>query len=77
METMGINWGFLFIELIIITVFIGLPIISLIDLAKKKLSGTPLAIWVLVICAVPLLGSLAYWIIKPTPEKIDIIRNNR
>jgi hypothetical protein len=48
---------------------LGLPILSLIDLAKKKLSGTPLAVWVLVICAVPVLGSLAYWIIKPIPEK--------
>lgn len=69
MEAMGINWGFLFIELMIITLLIGLPVISLIDLAKKKLSGMPLAIWALVICVVPLLGSLAYWIIKPTAEK--------
>ena len=37
-------------------------------LAKKKMSGTPLAVWVLIICAVPLLGVLAYWIIKPTAE---------
>ncbi|HEX9331110.1 MAG TPA: PLDc N-terminal domain-containing protein [Anaerolineales bacterium] len=49
-------------------VLIGLPIISLIDLAKKKLNGTPLAIWVLVICGVPFIGSLAYWIVKPTTE---------
>jgi phospholipase D-like protein len=68
MEALGINAGPLFIELVIITLMIGLPVISLIDLAKKKLSGTPLAIWVLVICAVPLLGWLAYWIIKPTAE---------
>jgi predicted dehydrogenase len=41
---------------------------EVIDLARKKLSGTPLAVWVLVICVVPVLGSLAYWIIKPTAE---------
>ena len=69
MEPLGINIGLLLIQLLIVIVMIGLPVISLIDLAKKKLSSTPLAIWVLVICAVPLLGSLAYWIIKPTPEK--------
>lgn len=69
MEPLGINAGLLLIQLPIAVVMIGLPIISLIDLAKKKLSGTPLAIWVLVICAIPVLGSLAYWIIKPTPEK--------
>jgi len=27
-----------------------------------------LMIGLLVICAVPLVGSLAYWIIKPTPQ---------
>jgi hypothetical protein len=69
MEPLGINTGLLLIQLIVVLVVIGLPMISLIDLAKKKLSGTPLAIWVLVICAVPVLGSLAYWIIKPTPER--------
>ncbi len=68
MEALGINTGLLFVQLMISMVLIGLPIISLIDLAKKKLSGMPLAIWVLVVCAVPLIGSLAYWIIKPTAE---------
>ena len=68
MEPLGINAGLLLIQSIFVIVMIGLPIISLIDLARKKLSGTPLALWVLVICAVPLLGSLAYWIIKPTAE---------
>lgn len=57
------------IELIIPIVLIGFPLISLIDLGKKKLSGTPLALWVLIICVVPLLGPLAYWITKPVPEK--------
>jgi len=69
MEPLGINTGLLLIQSMIGIVLIGLPVISLIDLARKKLSSTPLAIWVLVICAVPLLGSLAYWIIKPTFEK--------
>lgn len=68
MEELGINTSLLFVQLMISMVLIGLPSISLIDLAQKKLSGTPLAIWVLVICAVPLVGSMAYWIIKPTAE---------
>ena len=68
MDALGINGWLLLIQLIPIIVFIGLPIIALVDLAKKKMSGTPLAVWVLVICAVPLLGVLAYWIIKPTAE---------
>jgi hypothetical protein len=60
--------GLLAIQIFFVLVMLGLPIISLADLARKKLTGTPLAIWVLVICVVPLLGSLAYWIIKPTVE---------
>lgn len=68
MDALGINGWLLLIQLTPIILFIGLPIIALFDLAKKKMSGTPLAVWVLIICAVPLLGVLAYWIIKPTAE---------
>jgi hypothetical protein len=68
MEPLGINIGLLFIQVVVVMFMLGPPIISLIDLARKKLSGTPLAIWVLVICVVPILGSMAYWIIKPTAE---------
>lgn len=68
METLGINLWFLLIQAVFVVLLIGLPLISLIDLAKKKLSGTPLALWALVICAVPLLGALAYWIVKPAAD---------
>ena len=68
MDGLGINTGLLLVQLIPAMVLIGFPIISLIDLKKKILSGTTLAIWVLIICAIPLIGSLAYWIIKPSSE---------
>jgi hypothetical protein len=68
MEPLGINVGLLLIQLFFVLIMLGLPIISLVDLARKKLSGTPLAMWVLIICVVPVLGSLAYWIVKPTAE---------
>ncbi|MFN8384412.1 MAG: hypothetical protein U0V02_20910 [Anaerolineales bacterium] len=68
METLGINSGLLFVQMIVLLVVFGLPIISLFDLRKKKLDGIALGIWVLVICIVPVIGSLAYWIIKPTSE---------
>lgn len=68
MEPLGINIGLLLVQSIFPIILIGFPIISLIDLGKKKISGTTLAIWVLIICAVPFLGPLAYWIIKPTAE---------
>lgn len=68
MEPLGINVGLLLIQILIVVFTIGLPVISLIDLARKKLTGTPLAIWALLICAVPVIGSVAYWIIKPSAE---------
>lgn len=68
MDPLGLSFSALIVQAVFVTLLIGLPIISLIDLAKKNLSGTPLAVWVLVICAVPVLGSMAHWIIKPTPE---------
>jgi hypothetical protein len=68
MDAIGINPLLLLIELIPVILFIGLPIIALIDLAKKKMRGTSLALWVLIICAIPALGALAYWIVKPIPE---------
>jgi hypothetical protein len=58
-ETLGINFGLLLIQIISVIVFIGFPILSLFDLAKKGLRGTPLALWAFIICVVPLIGSLA------------------
>jgi len=70
MDALGINVGLLLIQFVFVAAMIGLPVVSLIDLARKKLPGTPLALWVLVICVVPVLGPLAYWIVKPTPVNI-------
>jgi hypothetical protein len=67
MEAIGINFSLLFVQLMALIALI-FPILTLFDLARKKLTGTQLALWVLVICAVPLLGPLAYWIIRPTSE---------
>jgi hypothetical protein len=68
MDALGLNLGLLLGQFFFTALLVGLPIISLIDLARKRLSGIPLAVWALVICIVPVLGSLAYWIIKPTAE---------
>ena len=66
MQPMGFNIGLS--EVLLVILLIGLPVISLIDLAKKKLSAIPLAIWAFLICIVPILGSVAYWIIRPRAE---------
>jgi hypothetical protein len=68
MEPLGISTQEIFIEALILLLFIGLPILSLIDLARRKLTGVPLAIWAVFIVVVPLMGSVAYWIIRPSGE---------
>jgi hypothetical protein len=66
MQPAGIGLGLS--EVLIVILLLGLPIVSLIDLARRKLTGIPLAIWAVIIVVVPLMGSIAYWIIRPTAE---------
>lgn len=73
MDALGINFGMLLAQSIIPVVLFVFPMISLIDLAGKKLTGIPLALWVLVICAIPILGASAYWIVKPTAENTKLM----
>ena len=66
MQTAGFGLGPS--EVLLVILLIGLPIISLIDLARKKLTGIPLAVWAVFIVVVPVMGSIAYWIIRPSAE---------
>jgi threonine/homoserine efflux transporter RhtA len=68
MDALGINWGMLGIQLVVALLLLALPLTALIDLGRKKLDSLPSAIWALTICLVPLLGALAYWIVKPSNE---------
>jgi hypothetical protein len=68
MDALGINAGLLVIQLAVLLFLLVLPITALIDLRRKKLDNLPLAIWALTICLIPMLGALAYWIIKPSNE---------
>lgn len=71
MESLGINFGFLLVQilnLLIVFGWITVAIVSLFNLRNRRLTGTPLVMWALIICAIPILGALAYWIIKPSAE---------
>ena len=69
MDAIGINFGFLVVQLLAVLLWLGLPVITLLHLRNQKLNGVPLALWVLLICAIPVLGALAYWIVRPSAEK--------
>ena len=68
MDALGINAGMFITQVILAMLFFALPILSLVDLAKRKLTGIPLAIWAVFIVLVPVMGSIAYWIIRPSAE---------
>ena len=68
MDALRINVGLLLTQAIIPVGLFIFPLISLIDLGRRKLTGATLALWALIICAIPILGASAYWIIKPTAE---------
>jgi hypothetical protein len=69
MDALGINFGFLIVQLLAVLLWLGLPVTTLLHLRNQKLNGVPLVLWVLLICAIPVLGALAYWIVRPSAEK--------
>lgn len=73
MESLGINVGFLIVQLIGFLLMSGWAIFSLITLAalrRQQLPAMPQAIWAALIVLAPILGALAFWIVKPgQPEK--------
>jgi hypothetical protein len=67
-ESFGINFGLLFrllFTLALPLVWLLLSLLALLALRGRGLTGSTLAIWVLIIVAVPFLGALAVWIVQP------------
>ena len=65
MEALGINWGFLIIQMLIFGCWPFLSLIALFALRRKRLTGTNQALWALLMVAIPVLGALAFFIVKP------------
>ena len=68
MESLGINLGLLITQLVSFFIIGGYPILSLVALfalRRNRLTGTNQAIWALFIIAIPFLGALAFFIVKP------------
>jgi uncharacterized membrane protein YhaH (DUF805 family) len=65
----GLNAGYLLVQLIslaIVVAWIVLLVMCLVRLRATNLSSTTKAIWVLILAAIPVLGAVAYLIVKPT-----------
>lgn len=51
-----------------LALIVGWPVLALLalfSLRRRNLDTSTMAIWVLIILAVPYLGALAYWIMRP------------
>ncbi len=66
MEPIGINWGILIINLLLIGSWPLFSIIALLGLRRSHLTGTNQVLWALLVVAVPVLGALAFFIVKPS-----------
>ena len=65
MNTFVLSTTFLFLNAVLLISWIILAIIALVKLSNRKLPATPKAIWVLIVLGIPILGAIAFFIVKP------------
>ncbi len=74
MMTHGFGFGFgyvlmqVFIFLMVIA-WVVASLVALFSLKKAALSAITKALWVMILLGIPVLGVIAYFIIKPTEEE--------
>ncbi len=66
METLGMNWGILIINVLIVGSWPFFSIIALLALRRSHITGTDQALWALLVVAIPILGALAFFLVKPS-----------
>ena len=66
MEMLGINWGYLMAQVLVCGIYPILSLIALLSLRRTHLTGINQVLWALLIVAIPVLGALAFFIVKPT-----------
>ena len=72
MDALGINFVYLAVQLCICGLFVAgivLPIIAILQLRKRHfVNETDKALWVLIIIMAPIIGAVAFFILKPGKE---------
>ncbi len=77
MTVQGYSWGIYLIQLL--AFFAGWPVLSIIGLLavrRRKLAATAQVIWSVLIVAVPIMGTVAFWLVAPG-EKGDTPLDNQ
>jgi hypothetical protein len=62
MQAMGILWG------VIAVLFVFVAIVSIADVVRRHLGAGRTAAWIALIIIFPVVGSLAYWALRKTPQ---------
>ena len=68
----GFGFGYVLMQVFFFLLLIGwvvASIVALFALRNVKLSSIAKALWVLIILGIPVLGVIAYFIIRPTEEE--------
>jgi hypothetical protein len=68
--------GFMLLQLLnclIPIIWLGLSITALLMLKKRSLGETATVLWAILICILPVLGAIAFWIISPKGNEQDAV----
>ena len=68
----GFGFGYVLFQVLIFLMIVGWVVASLVavvGLKKAKLSAIAKALWVMILLGIPVLGVVAYFIIKPSEEE--------
>jgi hypothetical protein len=68
----GFGFGYVFVQMLfflLVVAWVVASLVALFSLKKAKLSAIAKALWVMILLGIPVLGVVAYFIIKPSEEE--------
>jgi hypothetical protein len=68
----GFGYGYVLVQVLfflLIVAWVVASLVALVGLKKVKLSAIAKALWVIILLGIPVLGVVAYFIIKPSEEE--------
>jgi hypothetical protein len=69
MDMLGIHWVYLVIQILVCGIYPGLAVWALLSLRRSQGTNVSKVLWVMLILAVPILGSLAFFVMGKTPAR--------
>jgi hypothetical protein len=67
-EVRWVFWLARALQCLVLLAWIVCTLIALFGLRKQKVSDAARALWALLVVAVPVLGAVAFWIVKPQAD---------